>query len=151
MAHLSRLASKPEVRATLILSRSDGAIVHSSGLASAAPLSDDSTAFKNGGQDGQNDELEPVSERDTAEEIARMVFNVVNAAGLLAGGLAATGSTTFGSQRRERTPEHSTEKDHRDREGADSGIDDVQLLRVRTRKGEAVIVPGEYRCSSESV
>ena len=61
-----------------------------------------------GNQDGYRDEQE--KKQKTAEEVAKMAFSFVNAAGSLANGLE---------------------------EG-----DDVQLLRLRTKKHELVIVPG---------
>ena len=126
MENLSRLASKPGVQSTLILSRSDGSIIRSTGLfaATSSSLSQD-LAVSNGMS--RNDSAEPVdamrsgtkypgnAEEDkkgnTAEDIARMVFAF------------AAEAKTF-------------------TEGIDES-DEVQLLRLRTRKNEIVIVPGK--------
>ena len=123
--NLKRLASKPGVQSTLILSRSDGSIIHSTGLLASAssstsrdPSSWNSTSRTfngesvdtiRGGSDipgNSGDE----QEGNGAEEIARMAF-----------AFAAEASTFTESMDKS---------------------DEVKLLRLRTRKNEIVIVPG---------
>ncbi|MCJ1258146.1 hypothetical protein MMC24_005977 [Lignoscripta atroalba] len=128
LENLSRLASKPGVQSTLILSKLDGAIIRSTGLlsdksSSESPTPDSrSPGLSNGLADGNspgldhvNGEAEYGKERNesakSAEDVARMVFSFVSAAGGLVDGL-------------------------------DDG-DDIKLLRLRTRKSEMVIVPGQ--------
>ena len=96
------------MRSTLILSKSDGAIIRSTGLTLEYTASPTDPAAS---QEGYRDDQE--KKQKTAEEVAKMVFAFVNAAGALAGGM-------------------------------DEGNgDDVQLLRLRTRRNEFVIVPGK--------
>lgn len=134
MENLSRLASKPGVKSTLILSRSDGSIIRSTGLLAAASSSS-SQDLAIGNDTSHNGPAEPVdalrSETDhpgntendkkgnRAEEVARMVFAFV------AGAKAFT-------------------------EGIDKS-DEVKLLRLRTRKNEIVIVPGMSFTDSHGV
>ncbi|MCJ1329779.1 hypothetical protein MMC10_006459 [Thelotrema lepadinum] len=100
---LNRISSKPGVRSALYLSKTDGAIIRSTGLALESQ-----TSSADGTQDGYRDEQE--KKQKTAEEVAKMVFSFINAAGSVANGLDES--------------------------------DDVQLLRLRTKKTELVIVPG---------
>ncbi|KAL9119787.1 MAG: hypothetical protein Q9187_003661, partial [Circinaria calcarea] len=123
MEHLAHLASKPGVKATLILSKVDGAIIGTTGLAagmsastSDTPQPGNSTSGGNGGHpvlldekagyESQGDE-----QKHSAEEVAKMAFSLVSAAAVLVKGL-------------------------------DDG-DEAQLLRLRTRKNEIVVVPGK--------
>lgn len=120
--NLSRLASKPGVQSTLVLSKADGSIIHSSGLLAASSP----RKLGNGAQDGDvGKPLEPsnvkadydgITNRNNkgrnAEEVARMVFSFVS------------GTREF-------------------TEGMDDE-DEVKLLRLRTRKNEIVIVPGQF-------
>ena len=124
MEHLSRLASKPGVQATLILSKTDGAIIRSTGLATSmsTPRSDTpQPGNATSGIDGSHPVLfngkagygsQGDDEKYNAEEVAKMAFSLVSAAAVLAKGLE---------------------------EG-----DEAQLLRLRTRKYEIVIVPGKH-------
>lgn len=129
MDSLSRLAAKPGVQSTLILSKADGSIIRSSGLlARASPPTSSRSALSsaatgNGfgnvdiaegvGLGGyyDADSNEPANEK-RAEDVAKMVFSFVSGTGALV-------------------------------EGMDEG-DELKLLRVRTRKSEIVIVPGQY-------
>lgn len=89
------------MRATLILSKANGAIIKSTGLQSRQQKE-----ALEPEQDGyRNDEAQK-----SAEEVAEMAYTFVQAAGAFAGGM---------------------------QEG-----DDLQLLRLRTKKNEIVIVPG---------
>ncbi|KAL8744168.1 MAG: hypothetical protein Q9190_003567 [Brigantiaea leucoxantha] len=128
--NLSRLAAKPGVQSTLILSKVDGSIIRSSGLL-ALPFQQPTTAesresgIENPSQNGETfsfgsrgNESESlvsttggINRRKSAEEVARVVFSFVNAAKDVA-------------------------------EDMESG-DEVKLLRLRTRKNELVIVPGQ--------
>ncbi|KAI4242378.1 MAG: hypothetical protein L6R42_011040, partial [Xanthoria sp. 1 TBL-2021] len=125
LENLARLAAKPGVQSTLVLSTSDGSIIKSTGLLadSAIPSSPDRSPIgKAAPQDskassttlpGNSNNLYEGGEGRTksAEHVARMVFNFVAAA-----------------------------KDFA--EGMEKG-DDAKLLRMRTRKQEIVIVPGK--------
>lgn len=102
---LNRLSTKPGVRSTLILSKTDGVIIRSTGL-----ILESQKSSADPSADSYRDEHD--KKQKTAEEVAKMAFSFVNAAGALASGLE---------------------------EG-----DDVQLLRLRTKKNELVIVPGKY-------
>ena len=122
---MSRLASKPGVQSTLILSKSDGSIIRSTGILAAASSSS-SQSLSVGTGTGHDGPVKPADvirsgidipdnakndrKSNSAEVIARMVFAFV------AGANAFT-------------------------EGMDES-DEVRLLRLRTRKYEIVIVPG---------
>lgn len=125
MENLSRLASKPGVQSTLVLSKSDGSIISSTGLLANSPQrsSKDETISTvpdtNGmelpsassrvdGDFGSNTDI--TAKNRYAEDIARKVFAFVE------------GAKSF-------------------TEGMDKS-DEVKLLRLRTRKNEIVIVPG---------
>lgn len=125
LENLSRLASKPGVQSTLVLSKADGSIIKSTGLL-ATPAekvpSESSTTRKSAGEEnsamsstalnGGDHFLESGAGEDrskTAEHIARLVFTFLSAANEFAEGI---------------------EKE-----------DDTKLLRMRTRKNEIVIVP----------
>ena len=125
LENLSRLASKPGVQSTLILSKSDGSIIRSTGLL-AATSSSTSQDLAVGNGTSRNGSAEPVDpmrsgteypdnteddrKGNSAEDIARMAF-------------------IFAAEAKAFT------------EGID-GSDEVKLLRLRTRKNEIVIVPG---------
>jgi len=137
-ALLTRLASKPRVQSTLILSKVDGSIIQTSGFISEPPMvsppqtlraATNGEALPNSGSlVGLTDPEMGVADRsnifdegraggstgmDSAEAMARMVWAFVEAAGGLVAGM---------------DPE-----------------DEVKLLRLRTKKQEIVIVPGERR------
>ncbi|KAM0800145.1 hypothetical protein BDR22DRAFT_821911 [Usnea florida] len=120
LENLSRLASKPGVQSTLILSKSDGSIIHSTGVFDAASSSSSQTLSVGVGTGHDVKPADVVrsgidypdnakNDRKSAEDIARIVFAFV------AGANAFT-------------------------EGMDES-DEVRLLRLRTRKYEIVIVP----------
>lgn len=134
--NLTRLASKPGVQSTLVISKADGSIIRSTGLLASSPslppvVNISSTVsgmfpakrspegdtvnemHKEVGDYGDNDE----GGTQTAEDVARMVYSFVSAAGGLV-------------------------------EGLNKG-DEVKLLRLRTKKNELVIVPGSS-CSPGS-
>ncbi|KAL8839648.1 MAG: hypothetical protein Q9170_001654 [Blastenia crenularia] len=128
LENLSRLASKPGVKSTLVLSKSDGSIIRSTGLLadSANAAASDASIIEDALGQGSN--ASPTATLDTgnsleehrdgqehtktAEDVARMVFAFLSAANGFA-------------------------------DGMEKG-DDAKLLRMRTRKNEIVIVPGQY-------
>ncbi|KAF2218672.1 hypothetical protein BDZ85DRAFT_78486 [Elsinoe ampelina] len=81
LAKLSRLADKPGVQATLVLSRQSGDIVQSSGLEKA-----DSNAQTNGiGQGGpEGTNAARTGSFKPVEEVASMIFNYVTASARIA-------------------------------------------------------------------
>ena len=108
--HLTRLSQKPGVRGTLILSRQTGAIVRSSGLVSREDSANTETALP-----GENTDSEGAQ---TAEDVARIVWNFAKAAGDMLEELNGPAD------------------------------DEMKLLRIRSKRKELVIVPGmEYYCS----
>lgn len=137
-ALLTRLASKPGVQSTLILSKVDGSIIQTSGLISEPPTASPPKTLRtatNGGalpnsasSVGITDTEREVADRGniyeegraggstamrSAEAMARMVWAFVEAAGGLVAGLDSE--------------------------------DEVKLLRLRTKTQEFVIVPGKCR------
>lgn len=138
MDNLSRLAAKPGVQSTLILSKADGSIIRTSGLlagssssppgsSSSRPASSSSgggggagaTDTASGHADGTHAEAfyevidanDENSNEKRAEDLAKIVFSFVSNAGGFV-------------------------------QGMDEG-DELKLLRIRTRKSEIVIVPGK--------
>ncbi|KAL8666944.1 MAG: hypothetical protein Q9168_007387 [Polycauliona sp. 1 TL-2023] len=130
LENLARLAAKPGVQSTLVLSASDGSIIKSTGLLaeSAIPSSPDAPPVGNNSSnegkpsstslpnDSHNLYGREESRTRTAEHVAKMVFNFVAAAKDFARGI-------------------------------DEG-DDAKLLRMRTRKQEIVIVPDDLHLKS---
>lgn len=110
---LTRLAHRPGVQSTLILSRDTGAIVQSSGLFTQEELDDESAAPTANGDFSHSSDTK-ARNRGTrkAEDVARLVWDFVKSAGSMITELNG---------------------DH----------DEAKLLRIRTRKNELVIVPGE--------
>lgn len=119
MDSLSRLASKPGVQSTLVLSKADGSIIRSSGLlaAHASPTSGNVTT-ESGSDNDYGSITDSNSKGRSAEAVARIVFSFVSAARDFA-------------------------------EAMDDG-DGVKLLRLRTRKNEIVIVPGQLLLNNET-
>lgn len=119
LENLSRLASKPGVEYTLVLSKTDGSIIRSSHHSASTRASALSAAGSgNGPGDERQDNLTnyDMESTETAaqkniEDVARAVFAFISAAGDLI---------------EDMDPE-----------------DDLRLLRLRTRKNEMVIVPGQ--------
>ena len=97
MANLSRLAEKPSVKATIVLSRQTGDIVQSSGMDVSEDINGDTK-----------------SRAASVDEVARLVFDHVKASVALAQQLNGTED------------------------------DELKLLRIRTKRNELMIVPGEY-------
>lgn len=88
-ALLARLATRPGVQSTLILSRESGSIVRSTGLLTADEQDQTSTAPQtNGTVDG-----ETAQKRGTrnAEEVAKLVWNYVQACSELVDGMNGQG------------------------------------------------------------
>ena len=116
IANLDRLSQKSGVQSSLIISRESGAIVQSSGLEARDGSTDPEIVLppseidvdRNAPKDGK---------LQTAEDVARIVYNFVKAAGEMAQELNGT---------------------------QDDGL---KLLRLRTKKNELVIVPGMSKCS----
>ena len=119
---MSRLASKPGVQSTLILSKNDGTVIQSTGLLAAADASTIDTQDGNSkgislegsavasAEVSANGHVAEVRKGNTVEDVARMVFTFVTAAKAFSDGMCTS--------------------------------DDVKLLRMRTKKNEIVIVPG---------
>jgi dynein light chain roadblock-type len=116
---LARLAQRPGVQSTLILSRDTGAIVRSSGLVTAEEIGEDGTtaAPANGTYvNGTDGDIKRKGTRK-AEDVAQLVYNFVKSAGSMI-------------------------------EELNGEVDEAKLLRVRTKKNELVIVPGMTRLQS---
>ncbi|KAL9030925.1 MAG: hypothetical protein Q9196_000999 [Gyalolechia fulgens] len=125
LENLTRLAAKPGVQSTLVLSKSDGSIIRSTGLLASLAHETPSEASITGDGVGEGGNIPSATILNngahfhghranedgskTAENIARLVFAFLSAANQFAEGM---------------------EKD-----------DDTKLLRMRTRKNEIVIVP----------
>ena len=128
---MARLAAKPGVRSTLILSKIDGSVIRSTGLLAeptASSTSPDNPPLGNTSLNGDGDRrTDTISNEDSgqgdpdnatvkgAESVARMVLSLVSGVQDCVEGMDPT--------------------------------DDMRLLRLRTRKSEIVIVPGQYTAS----
>jgi len=75
-ALLARLSQRPGVQSTLILSRSTGAIVRSTGLLTAEDISEEGDSAPNG-----TDIEGPKKGTRNADAVARLVWNFVKSAG----------------------------------------------------------------------
>ncbi|RFU32618.1 hypothetical protein B7463_g3743, partial [Scytalidium lignicola] len=110
---LNRLSKKDGVQAAIVLDRSTGAILRTTGEYTISNASPSASQAPNGGPGGLNLEDNTGSSNGTetrgVEALAAMVWSFVNSAGELVQGL--------------------------------DGEDEVKLLRLRTRKQELVIVP----------
>lgn len=128
LENLSHLASKPGVQSTLVLSKTDGSIIRSTGLLASPAEKTQSEASNIGNGVGEGNSITSTTTLNngghfyehgvdengnkTAEHVARLVFAFLSAADKFAEGM---------------------EKE-----------DDTKLLRMRTKKNEIVIVPGEF-------
>ncbi|KAK3648597.1 hypothetical protein LTR56_007423 [Elasticomyces elasticus] len=115
-ALLARLAQRPGVQSTLILSRETGAIVRSSGLITADEIEEEEGTTApptTSGADANGADCSVVSKKKgtrNAEDVARIVWNYVKSVGTLV-------------------------------EELNGSYDEPKLLRVRTKKNEIVVVP----------
>ena len=136
---LDRLASKPGVQSTLILSRKDGTIIRSTGLLSSSVTESPNNTSNDVDASAVNG-VEGTSSTSSAQELARLVFSFVSNAGSLALNLSLHGQSraAFNGEIAGRPTTASTESESL-REN--NGNDEVKLLRLRTRKNELVIVP----------
>lgn len=128
MENLARLAAKPGVQSTLVLSKADGSIIRSSGLLASPvnPTSPETPTTGDGLDRGSDyppssslnignsfgEHSEGKDRGKNAEHVAKMVFAFLSAANDFA-------------------------------DGMEKG-DNMQLVRMRSRKNEVVIVPGEH-------
>jgi len=127
--HLAHLTSNPSVRATLVLARATGSIIHSSGFPSEfSPLNDVTSASLPAGSgvdlDSQTHERAAQhGDLRSAREVATAVWSFFEKAGTMVEEMMVTES-----------------------DGVKTGKDeeDIKLLRLRLRRMELVIVPG--RC-----
>lgn len=114
LGHLSRLSQKPGVQSTLILSRETGAIVQSSGLESREDTANPESILLPSNSLANGHTGERQSKKmQIAEDVAQMVYKFVTSAGEMVSELNGTQE------------------------------DELKLVRLRTKKNELVIVPGE--------
>lgn len=113
LAHLVRISQKPGVQSTLILSRENGAIVRTTGL-----ISSSSSANPNSTLPASN---ETVPESYTSGKKEGGIHSAEDVASKVWTFLTAAGSLVEGLYEE----------------------DEVKLLRLRTKKNELVIIPGE--------
>lgn len=111
---LARLSQRPGVQSTLILSRDTGAIVRSSGLITAEEVVEDASTSSVPNGDYANGTDEEVKKRGTR--------NAEEVARLVYNFVKSAGSMI---------------------EELNGESDEAKLLRLRTKKNELVVVPGE--------
>jgi hypothetical protein len=127
--HLTHLTSNSSVRATLVLTRSTGSIIHSSGFPSeSSPLNDappSSLPARSGiDLDPETHERSAQSgDLKSAREVATAVWTFFDRAGILVEEMMVTQSNGV--------------KGQKDQE------EDIKLLRLRLRRMEIVVVPGK--------
>jgi hypothetical protein len=152
---LRSLNDRPNVDATLILSRKDGTIIKSAGFAVAQqrqraltsgpePPSDQIKTQEDGGSEEQ-------VKATPAEELAASVFQFMTAAGSLGSTLAAVSAGQgrgSGSFQQERGSNKSQPGDDEPPDANPESADaQVQLLRVRIKHKEVIIFPDpQYIC-----
>jgi len=128
--HLTHLTSNPSVRATLVLARATGSIIHSSGFPSeSSPLNDVSDASLPAGSgvdlDSQTHERAAQhGDLRSARDVATAVWTFFERAGTMVEEMMVTEN-------------NGAEKSSHEEEN-------IKLLRLRLRRMELVIVPG--RC-----
>ena len=113
---LARLSQRPGVQSTLILSRTDGAIVQSSGLITEEDEQQEGvTSTANGTYaNGTDSDVQKKKGTRKAEDVARLVWNFVKNAGEMVQEL-------------------------------NGDNDEAKLVRLRTKKNELLVVPeGKY-------
>jgi hypothetical protein len=128
--NLARLSAKPGVQYTLILSRKDGAIVQSTGLPTAEeqgePLPDQKDASQSFDRPaGASQETAGEQQNANGQASAKTAENIAR---LVFAFVTASGELA----------------------DALETANEVQLLRLRTGKGEVVIVPGKRLCGVSS-
>lgn len=123
MEALSRLAARPGIQSTLVLSRSDGSIIKATGiLAPGSSHPDDMTRAEDSDVDhqrtGATGEVLDASLGDSTDNALLVTDKLAKAVFAFVRGAEELGASV----------------DH---------DDDVKLLRMRTRRHEVVIVPGK--------
>lgn len=142
----------PDVQATLILSRKDGSIIRAQGVSEANtagaadgrmydrnPLSESHTSIQQTTTDkhlGTDDTTNIELNASPAQQLAISIFDFVNFSEKLA---LSMSQSTLKAEMANDTGVQSTEQ-HADRPDAASE-EDVQLLRMRTKRQEIIIVP----------
>ncbi|KAA8900011.1 hypothetical protein FN846DRAFT_959605 [Sphaerosporella brunnea] len=114
-ALITRLSLKPSVQSVLVLSRADGAIIRATGLITR-PTSPD---------------------HPLAAEYAAAVYKYVKASEELVGELEGIDGGVLGGMVKKEDVAASEEEIEKPR-------DDVKLVRLRTKRRELVVVPGEF-------
>jgi len=128
--HLTHLISNPSVRATLVLARATGSIIHSSGFPADSPPFDDASSVSLPARLSVDRDAEThqraaqVGDLRSAREVATAVWTFFERAGTMVEEMMVTESNGV--------------KGEKDEE------EDIKLLRLRLRRMELVIVPG--RC-----
>jgi len=119
LAHLTRLSQKPGVQSTLILSRDTGAILRTTGLISKSATANPNSTL-------------PAAPESSAETLVngRKESGLQNAEDVASMVWAFLGSAGTLVERLD-------------------GDDEVKLLRLRMRKNELVIIPGESLLCSD--
>jgi len=168
---LETLARRPNVQSTLILSRKDGSIISSTGLVQAVEAGDVSTQpmtrgigifdcgnvteqmARNGSQNTRTSapiQTTARSQVTAAEVLASAIFRFVAEAGSLQSAMDKVTSPSPTSMRvtlslasdnyGPATPEPKNDQPVEEY----GGIDEVQLLRLRTRKQEIIVYPDKH-------
>jgi hypothetical protein len=139
LANLTHLSQKPGVLATLVLLRSTGSIVRSSGFPEPES-SDEKSALRNDDEeeaDMRRSRSTIEGDLKSAREVARAAYRFFRAAEEMQGEMCV-GSVDDVAARRQEPGSTSTTRD------------EVKLLRMRMRRMEVVIVPGKSMWSMDS-
>lgn len=145
---LQTLSHRPDVQRTLILSRSTGAVIESSGYETSSQTSTSSTSHDQAEDTlSANDATSAPAarRRDEQSRVSRdaaLVFAHVNATAEFVKELGGRGRGDGGGLRKSHD-DHYDDYDDKDTETG-NGDDEMKLCRLRTKRFEYMIVPGTF-------
>jgi hypothetical protein len=154
---LQNLSNRPNVLCTLIISRKDGCIIHATGLASQSafyqsPDFGEHLQVPMSSAQGQEVDIEMNSSRREptyTEKLTASILEFVNTAVVLGSTLEVSHSEDGSNQKLDavQTQGQAQRLVGDDDEGTDGKEQEVQLLRLRTRRQEIIIFPdANYLC-----
>lgn len=148
---LQALSHRPDVQRTLILSRSTGAVIESSGYETSSQTSTSSTSHDQAEDTlSANDATSAPAarRRDEQSRVSRdaaLVFAHVNATAEFVKELGGRGGGDGGDLRKSHDDDYDDYDDYDDKDTeTGNGGDEMKLCRLRTKRFEYMIVPGTF-------
>lgn len=136
---LQNLAKRPNVRSTIILSRKDGSIIKASGS-----VLDKTSSLATAINDNAETADSQASSDATVETLARSIYAFMSAAQVLGAAVQPSQSQRATYENSNKNVEQSGKTKY---EIIDSHDEAVQLLRLRLRRQEVIILPDpNYLC-----